>query len=67
MMDEYEGRSRQDLLDLIDEIDKECFELTAYVIELINIVGWQEPKRNYTFSDGTEWYEFNVEEKLDDE
>jgi hypothetical protein len=43
------------------ELQKETFELIAKIIELINIIGWDEHE-GYTFKDGERWYKFQPEE-----
>lgn len=44
----------------IIELEQETFELIAKVIELINIVGWDDDD-SYTFSDGETWHKFDPE------
>lgn len=41
-----------------DNLDKENFDLVAKVIELINVIGWNDDN-TYTFADGDRWYKFD--------
>lgn len=45
----------------IKELEMETFDLIAKVIELINIVGWDDDD-TYTFKDGDRWYKFNPDD-----
>ena len=51
-------KSTKELLDEINDLNKETFDLIAKVIELINVIGW-EPDGTYTFSDGDRWARFD--------
>jgi hypothetical protein len=51
----------------IKELEMETFELIAKVIELVNIIGWDEDD-SYTFEDGEKWHKFqplDTDELLD--
>jgi len=43
-----------------DTIEKENFDLVAKVVELINVIGWNDDD-TYTFEDGERWAKFNPE------
>lgn len=42
----------------IDQIEKECFDLVAKVIELIEVIGWNDDD-TYTFKNGDRWSKFD--------
>lgn len=48
----------------IKELEMETFDLIAKVIELINIIGWNDDG-SYTFKDGDTWYPFDPDNGLD--
>jgi len=48
----------KELNDINKALWKERFDLIARVIELINIVGWNEEGK-YTFKDGETWERFD--------
>ena len=51
----------------IKELEMETFDLIARVIELINVIGWNDDG-SYTFKDGETWYEFDTDGfELEDE
>lgn len=41
-----------------DNLESENFDLVAKVIELINVIGWNDDN-TYTFADGDRWYKFD--------
>jgi hypothetical protein len=43
-----------------DTIERENFDLVAKVVELINVIGWNDDD-TYTFEDGERWAKFNPE------
>lgn len=45
----------------IKELEMETFDLIAKVIELINVVGWDDDD-SYTFKDGEKWNKFNPDD-----
>ena len=50
------GQTRADL-------EQENFDLVAKVIELINVIGWNEDD-TYTFQDGERWAKFEPPNEL---
>ena len=54
------SRSKQ-----IIELEQETFDLIARVIELINVIGWDEDN-SYTFEDGEKWYKFDPDNGIVD-
>lgn len=44
----------------IKELEMETFDLIAKVIELINVIGWNDDD-TYTFKDGDRWAKFDPE------
>ncbi len=50
---------------LHDTLDKENFDLVAKVVELINVIGWNDDD-TYTFEDGERWAKFEPEGETDD-
>ncbi len=47
-----------------DTIEQENFDLVAKVVELINVIGWNDDD-TYTFEDGERWAKFNPEGESD--
>jgi len=45
---------------IIDVLERECFDLVAKCISLINLISWDED-HTFTFPDGDKWTEFNPE------
>lgn len=45
----------------IKDLEMETFDLIAKVIELINVIGWDDDD-TYTFSDGDRWAKFDPED-----
>lgn len=43
-----------------DSLEKENFDLVAKVVELLNVIGWNDDG-TYTFEDGERWAKFNPE------
>lgn len=43
-----------------EELERECFDTVAKVIELIEIVGWNDDD-TYTFANGDRWLKFDPE------
>lgn len=58
MNQEYHNYSRDELIKLIHDLDKELFDLTSKVIELIDKVGW-DIDGTYTFNTGECWTKFD--------
>ena len=58
MNEEFKDHTRADLIDVIDSLEKENFDLVAKVVELINVLGWDESDC-YEFNDGDKWYKFD--------
>ena len=48
----------------IKELEMETFDLIAKVIELINVIGWNDDD-TYTFEDGDRWAKFDPEGDLE--
>jgi len=48
---------------VFDNVDEENFDLVAKVVELINIIGWNDDD-TYTFADGDRWAKFEVDPNL---
>lgn len=44
----------------IKDLEMETFDLVAKVIELINVIGWNDDD-TYTFKDGDRWAKFDPE------
>jgi hypothetical protein len=42
-----------------DNLDEEMFDLVAKVIELINVIGWNDDD-TYTFEDGDRWAKLDL-------
>lgn len=51
-------KSTKELLLEIESLNKETFDLIAKVIELINLIGWNDDG-TYTFNDGDRWARFD--------
>jgi len=51
-------KSTKELLQEIESLNKETFDLIAKVIELINLIGWNDDD-TYTFTDGDRWARFD--------
>jgi hypothetical protein len=74
-VNEYKDWTRQDLVDHIEELDRDAFDLIAKVVELINKLSWDENDKlgwdkddKYTFMDGDVWRKFDpLAEDNDDE
>lgn len=65
-MDEYKDWTRQDLIDHIEEQDREMFDLVAKCVELINKLGWNEFDQ-YVFNDDDVWSKFDPIQEEDNE
>ena len=48
----------------IKELEMETFDLIAKVVELINVIGWNDDD-TYTFEDGDRWSKFDPEGDLE--
>lgn len=67
MDQEYKDYTREDLIQVIRDEEKENFDLVAKVVELINVIGWDD-NDCYVFNDGDNWYKFDpLEESIEDE
>ena len=64
MSKEYEGYDKEFLIEVLKDQDIETFDLVAKVVELINVIGWDDDDC-YTFSDGDKWYRFEPMEYTD--
>lgn len=64
MSREYEGYTKDFLIEVVKAQDIETFDLVAKVVELINVIGWDDDEC-YTFSDGDKWYRFEPTEEDD--
>ena len=64
-MTEPNEMARHEMLEYIDAIEKENYDLVAKVVELISIKGWDDDG-SYTFKDGDRWYKFDPLEAQDD-
>jgi hypothetical protein len=65
MSEEYRGLSKERLIEVLEEQDQELFDLVAKVIELINVIGWDEDG-TYSFVDGDRWARFDPTGGSDD-
>jgi hypothetical protein len=65
MSNELSQLSKERLVRVVREQEKETFDLVAKVVELINELGW-DPDDSYTFIDGDRWYKFNPDEEGQD-
>lgn len=66
-MSEYKDWTRADFISHIEDQDREHFDLIAKVVELINVIGWDDSE-GYCFSDGDRWHKFDpVQESIEDE
>jgi hypothetical protein len=45
---------------VFNDTEQENFDLVAKVVELINVIGWNDDD-TYTFADGDRWYRFDPE------
>jgi len=57
-MSEYKNYTKDDLIQVIEDMDVELFDLTAKVVELINEIGWGDDG-TFTFKDGDRWNIFD--------
>lgn len=51
-------KSTKELLEKINALEQETFDLIAKVIELVNLIGWNDDD-TYTFNDGDRWARFD--------
>ncbi len=51
-------KARHAKLKRFDDIEQENFDLVAKVVELIEIIGWNDDD-TYTFRDGDRWAKFD--------
>ena len=56
---------KKEMKEYIKELEMETFDLIAKVIELINVVGWDDDDC-YTFKDGDKWYKFDPDMGLEE-
>lgn len=67
MDSEYKDWTKDNFIEYIEDQDRELFDLTAKVIEVINHVGW-DVDGTYTFNDGDRWAKFDpIQESIDNE
>lgn len=64
---EFKSWTKEDLIQLVRDQEKETFDLVSKIVELINQKGW-DVDDSYTFNDGDRWYKFDpVEESMNNE
>lgn len=64
MDQEYKDYTKADLIEAIRSEERENFDLVAKVVELINVIGWEDDDC-YVFADGDRWHKFDpVEESI---